>query len=56
MTHSSKISLGILYLVQWRMALPEAVAAAAELGCIGELEGEPFVVVEFAVALVRAAL
>ena len=46
----------MLYLVQWKMALPEAVAAAAELGHIGELKEETVVVVEFAAGLVGAAL
>ena len=49
----------MLYQVQRKTALPEAVvaaAAAAELGCIGEFEGEPVVDVEFAIRLVGAAL
>ena len=37
------------------MALPEAVAAAAELGYIAELDREPVVVVEFAAGLIGAA-
>ena len=38
------------------MALPDAVAAAAELGCIGELEGEPVVVLNLMLGLLEQLL
>ena len=58
MTHISKVSFRMLCLMQWRMVLHKTVAAAAAavLGCVGEFDGEPVVVVEFAAGLVGVAL
>ena len=50
--------MGILCPGQERPALSEvvAVATAAELGCLGEFEGQHVVVLEYAIGLVEATL
>ena len=55
MIHSSKVSFGMLCLKQESTTLP-VVAAAAELGLIGEFEGEPMIDVIFTAGLVGVAL
>ena len=46
----------MLFLVQWKVALSEAAAAAAKLGCVEEFEGELIVFVEFFAGLIGEAL
>ena len=57
MTNSSKVSLGMICLVQWRTTLTAAVSAAAvEPGFVDKFEGEPDVAVDFAAGIDGASL